>query len=91
MQDGLGLGPKLGGCPLDAQWQNVVVAVRKLIPRRLWPCGPVPSPDLSYIPTQAQRADYLERILGRRHSPSFSSGKPPQERRIITRHLCYKA
>ena len=47
MQDGLGLGPKLGGCPLDAQRQNVVVAVRKLIPRAVaLRAGSVPGPQL---------------------------------------------
>jgi hypothetical protein len=50
MQDGLGFSPQLGGCALDAQRQDVVVAVGKLIPRRLGPRGPVPAADLSYIP-----------------------------------------
>ena len=35
--------------------------------------GPVPAPDLSDIPAQAQGVDYLERILRRRHTPPFTA------------------
>jgi len=71
VKDGQGLSPLLSGRALDAQRQEVIAAARKLVPGGLRPCGPVPAPDLSDIPAQAQSTDYFERIIGRRHIPSL--------------------
>ena len=69
-QDGLSLGPELGGRALDTQGQDMIAAAGKLVPRGPRSPGPAAAPDLSDIPAQAQGVDYLECITGPRHALS---------------------